>query len=191
MDRRREDREGTFTQQEALKMGCDLCEALEACESRNIIHRDIKPANIFRNSFGQYKLGDFGVAKQMEETHSAATRVGTPFYEAPEVYFGQKYDHTVDIYGLGTVLYTCMNKGRKPFYPPYPEQLTRKNMQEALERRLSGEIVPPVPGMDPELYAILEKACAFEADRRYQSAAEMKEDLEEYRYHHKKMASGT
>ena len=177
-----EQRTGTLSQEEILKMGCDLCDALTVCESANIIHRDIKPANIFRNRFGQFKLGDFGVAKQMEGTASAGTRVGTPSFEAPEVFLGRKYDHTVDIYGLGIVLYTCLNKGRKPFYPPYPQELTRQNMQEALERRLNGENVPPVPGTDRKLSAIIEKACAFQPERRYQSAAEMKEELERYRY---------
>ena len=177
-----EQRTGTLSQEEILKMACDLCDALSVCESANIIHRDIKPANIFRNRFGQFKLGDFGVAKQMEGTASAGTRVGTPSFEAPEVFLGRKYDHTVDIYGLGIVLYTCLNKGRKPFYPPYPQELTRQNMQEALERRLNGENVPPVPGTDRKLSAIIEKACAFQPERRYQSAAEMKEELERYRY---------
>ena len=182
------ERVGTFTREEALKMGLDLCDALTACENVHIIHRDIKPANIFRNRFGQYKLGDFGVAKQMEGTNSAATRVGTPSFEAPEIFINQKYDHTVDIYGLGMVLYTVLNQGRKPFYPPYPEELTRENMQAALERRLKGDKLPPVAGMDPELYAIIEKACAFQASGRYQSAAEMKDDLETYRFHLKKPA---
>ena len=175
------ERKGMLSKDEVLEMGCNVCDALKACESQNIIHRDIKPANIFRNKFGQFKLGDFGVAKQMEGTHSAATRIGTPSYEAPEVFFGQKYDRTVDIYGLGMVLYTCLNQGRKPFYPPYPDKLTRENMQEALQKRLSGKPVPPVPGMDQELYDIIEKACAFQPASRYQSAADLKSDLERYR----------
>ena len=184
-------RKGALTREETIEMGCDLCDALKACESVNIIHRDIKPANIFRNRFGQFKLGDFGVAKQMENTRSAATRIGTPSFEAPELFFGQKYDQTVDIYGLGMVLYTYLNQGRKPFYPPWPETLTRENMQEALEKRLSGQPVPPVPGVDDELYRILEKACAFQSFRRYQNAAEMKEDLERYRYNRKKSMPDT
>ena len=179
-------RVGTLTKEEVLKMGCDICDALTACESVKIIHRDIKPANIFRNRFGQFKLGDFGIAKQMEGTHHAATRIGTPSYEAPEVFNRQEYDHTVDIYGLGMVLYTCLNQGRKPFYPPYPEELTRENMQEALQRRLNGEPVPPVRGMDKKLHAIIGKACAFRPSDRYRSAAEFKEELEEYRNNLKK-----
>ena len=175
------DRVGSITKEEVLKIGCDLCDALAACESVNIIHRDIKPANIFRNRFGQFKLGDFGIAKKMEGTYHASTRIGTPSYEAPEVFNRGEYDHTVDIYGLGMVLYTYLNKGRKPFYPPYPEELTRENMQEALQRRLNGEPIPPISGMDKKLYDIIGKACAFEPYRRYQSAAEVKEDLERYR----------
>lgn len=176
------ERNNGISVEEVLKLGCDLCDALTACESRNIIHRDIKPANIFRNSFGQFKLGDFGVAKQIEGTRSAATRVGTPNFEAPEVYSGKKYDNTVDIYGLGVVLYTYLNNGRKPFYPPYPETITRNIMQEAFERRMNGEPVPPIKNIDRKLSAIIEKACAFQPSRRYQKAAQMKADLEEYKY---------
>ena len=176
------ERNNGISVEEVLKLGCDLCDALTACESRNIIHRDIKPANIFRNSFGQFKLGDFGVAKQMEGTRSAATRVGTPNFEAPEVYSGKKYDNTVDIYGLGVVLYTYLNNGRKPFYPPYPETITRNTMQEAFERRMNGEPVPPIKIIDRKLSAIIEKACAFQPSKRYQKAAQMKADLEEYKY---------
>ena len=184
-------RKGSVTWEEVVKMGCDLCDALTACESVNIIHRDIKPANIFRNRFGQFKLGDFGVAKQLEGATSAATRVGTPSFEAPELFFCQKYDHTVDIYGLGMVLYTYLNRGRKPFYPPWPSELTREDAQTALDKRLSGQPIPPIPGTDPELFAIIEKACAFEPSRRYQSAAQMKADLDKYRYMHAGSAAGT
>ena len=183
-------RTGQLSRREALDMACDLCDALIACESRHIIHRDIKPANIFRNEFGQFKLGDFGVARQMEGTTSAATRVGTPSFEAPELFMGQGYDHTVDIYGLGMVLYTYLNKGRKPFYPPYPLELTRENMQQAMEKRLSGAEIPAISEVDWELMSILRKACAFRKENRYQTADTMKHALEDYIYHlnHQKSA---
>ena len=173
-------RKGELTQEEALKMTSDLCEALSACESRNVIHRDIKPANIFRNEFGQFKLGDFGVAKQMEGTVSAGTRVGTPSFEAPEIFLGNRYDHTVDIYGLGIVLYTYLNKGRKPFYPPYPQDISREDMQAAMEKRLSGEPVPKIPGVDKTLFGILQKACAYRPEDRYPNAEAFRKDLERY-----------
>ena len=183
-------RTGQLSRREALDMACDLCDALIACESRHIIHRDIKPANIFRNEFGQFKLGDFGVARQMEGTTSAATRVGTPSFEAPELFMGQGYDHTVDIYGLGMVLYTYLNKGRKPFYPPYPQELTRENMQQAMEKRLSGAEIPAISEVDWELMSILRKACAFRKENRYQTADAMKQALEDYIYYlnHQKSA---
>ena len=173
-------RKGELTQEEALKMTSDLCEALSACESRNVIHRDIKPANIFRNEFGQFKLGDFGVAKQMQGTASAGTRVGTPSFEAPETFLGNRYDHTVDIYALGIVLYTYLNKGRKPFYPPYPQDITRDDMQTAMEKRLSGEPIPKIPGVDKTLFGILRKACAYQPEDRYPDAEAFRKDLERY-----------
>ena len=173
---------GGLSKDDVVRMGCDICDALQACESRNIIHRDIKPANIFRSEFGQFKLGDFGVAKHIEDTTSAVTKVGTPSYEAPEVFRGLKYDHRVDTYGLGMVLYTYLNHGRKPFYPPYPRSISRDDMQTALDRRLSGEAVPRISGLDLELFDIVQRACAYHPDDRFQTAGEMKDALDRYRY---------
>ena len=56
----------TFAEKAVAKLASDICEALEICAGKNIIHRDIKPDNIFIDSFGNYKIGDFGVAKQLE-----------------------------------------------------------------------------------------------------------------------------
>ena len=97
----------TLSEDETVKLGLDICDALRSCQSLNIIHRDIKPANIFRTRFEEFKLGDFGISRQLEFT-CASTRIGTPTYEAPEILRGEKYDKTVDIYGLGMVLYSCL-----------------------------------------------------------------------------------
>lgn len=67
------------------------------CKKHNIIHRDIKPANIFASGNGDYKLGDFGIAKTIEQT-SGGTKIGTYDYMAPEVYHDQPYGNTADIY---------------------------------------------------------------------------------------------
>ena len=70
---------------EAVRVGMDVCRALVLCRKHNIIHRDIKPANIFVSDNGDYKLGDFGIAKTVEKT-SGGTKIGTYEYMAPEVY---------------------------------------------------------------------------------------------------------
>ena len=57
-----------LTMKEILKLGLDLCDGLQACRKKGVIHRDIKPANIFISEFGEYKLGDFGISKQLEHS---------------------------------------------------------------------------------------------------------------------------
>lgn len=59
-----------LSEYEVIRLGCDICCALERCAKRNVIHRDIKPDNIFINEFGDYKLGDFGVARKLENAAS-------------------------------------------------------------------------------------------------------------------------
>ena len=91
------------------KLGADICRALEYCEKCRIIHRDIKPSNIFVDSYGNFKLGDFGIARQMEKTQGTLSRKGTEMYMAPEVRFGEKGSgYNVDIYALGLVMYRCL-----------------------------------------------------------------------------------
>lgn len=168
------------SEQEVVKLGIDICRALELCQQHKIIHRDIKPENIFVSQAGDFKLGDFGIAKSVEKTTGASTRVGTSTYMAPEVTRGEKYDATVDIYSLGIVMYRFLNDNRLPFYPPYPEQITFKSKEEAQLKRQRGDEVPdPVHG-SKVLADIVRKAIAFNPRDRYQSAEEMKMALDEH-----------
>ena len=108
--------QGTLSSiREITKLGKDICRALMYCEKRGIIHRDIKPANLFVDRFGDYKVGDFGASKRMETVHVAQTMtgIGTISYMAPEIFRGQSYNNTVDIYALGLVLYQLLNNGRR------------------------------------------------------------------------------
>ena len=111
------------TMNDILRMGMDICTALDYCERQKIIHRDVKESNIFFSDKGDFKLGDFGISRQLSNyltNNGTMTAAGTISKMAPEVYSGQKYDNRVDIYSLGMVLYTLLNYGRPPFYPPYP-----------------------------------------------------------------------
>ena len=177
---------GTFledhgmTRQQVLRLGMDMCQALTACEQEHIIHRDIKIDNIFFNGFHSFKLGDFGISKQLEKTQSALSQKGTNMYMAPEVFRAEKYDHTVDIYSLGIMLYRLLNKGRFPFQPPAEEQMYASDSQKAMAQRL-GNAPMPAPAMaDEQLSAIILKACAYQAKDRYQSARDMLAALTEY-----------
>ena len=80
-----------LTEEEIIKLGCDICTALEICAKRNIIHRDIKPENIFINDFGYFKLGDFGIARKMENMTGGLSQKGTFNYMAPEVVNSSEY----------------------------------------------------------------------------------------------------
>ena len=102
------------------KLGLDMCRALELCDHYDIIHRDIKPQNIFVNDVGDFKLGDFGIAKTSDHT-TRATKTGTFGYMAPEVYWGKPYNASVDMYSLGLVMYWMLNERRGPFLPLPPE----------------------------------------------------------------------
>lgn len=170
----------TFDTKEIVQMGIDICTALEVCQEYNIIHRDIKPENIFVSDLGKFKLGDFGIARQMEKTSSGMSKKGTFSYMAPEVYKGLNYTHTVDIYSLGIVLYRFLNKGRTPFLPDYPTPIKYSDKENANIARMNGKDMPRPIDADERLSKIILKACSFISDDRYQSAGDLKKDLEEY-----------
>ena len=83
-----------------------MCLALKYVHDRKIIHRDVKPANFFLTDLGIVKLGDFGLATFLQNTNALLqTSIGTPFYLAPEVCRGQRYNQKADVWALGCVLY--------------------------------------------------------------------------------------
>lgn len=159
-----------------LKLGMDICSALEYCNVRSVVHRDIKPDNIFANSFGDFILGDFGVAKSNVAMTNNMSQKGTYNYMAPEVQKGEKYNGTIDIYSLGLVLYRLLNKNQLPFID-MGKQITHNDRVKALRRRLSGEDIKPPCDASPEMAEIILKACAYKPQDRYKSATEMKRDL--------------
>lgn len=158
-----------------IKIGVDLCQALELCERKKIIHRDIKPQNIFVNRNGDFKLGDFGIARVSDHT-TRATKAGTYTYMAPEVYQNRGYNAKVDQYSLGLVLYWLLNERRMPFAPP--DVPTAESNSIALQRRMSGEPLPAPLHGSPELKRIVLRACAFNPNERFSSPMELRLALE-------------
>lgn len=158
-----------------IKIGVDLCRALELCERKKIIHRDIKPQNIFVNRNGDFKLGDFGIARVSDHT-TRATKAGTYTYMAPEVYQNRGYNAKVDQYSLGLVLYWLLNDRRMPFAPP--DVPTAESNSIALQRRMSGEPLPAPLHGSPELKRIVLRACAFDPNERFSSPMELRLALE-------------
>ncbi len=169
---------GEMPQEDVLQMGIDICRALEVCEKFHIIHRDIKPENIFLSEIGTYKLGDFGVARTMENDNHVLSRKGTQSYMAPELYKEEIANETADIYSLGIVLYRLCNKNRLPFMPPFPKEVTFTDREVAMRKRIMGDPMPkPSEAIDP-FAAIILKACAYRIQDRYQNARQMRKELE-------------
>ena len=168
---------------EVVSLGEDILSALETCESHRIIHRDIKPANIFVNFNGVYKLGDFGIAKDLTLESRNLSHRGTDNYAAPEVCQGRDYSYNVDIYALGLVLYQLLNKNKRPFFGE--GKITSSISEEAYRKRLTGEEFPAPAFGDEELFAVIKKMCAFDPKERFQSALEAKSALQSYRKKHR------
>ena len=172
-----------ITVADVVAVGEDVLTSLEVCEERNIIHRDIKPANLFRSDKGVYKLGDFGIARDMRAGMGSLSHKGTENYMAPEVYLGKKYTSNIDIYALGIVLYKLLNRNRLPFMNE--EKLTAGSVERAFQKRNTGEELPKPMEAPDTLYEIIKKMCAYNPNERFQTAFEVKKALSEYRQNHK------
>lgn len=165
-------------ERECIRLGIEICEALEKCEARHILHRDVKPENIFVTATGAFKLGDFGVAQHFDLPGEEGKSQGTPVYMAPEAVRGETYDNRSDLYSLGLVLYRLMNNNAEPFLEHGSGIVSPKLRKEALKRRLGGEALPAPVNAGPAFAQVVLKSCAFRPEDRYQSAAEMRKALE-------------
>lgn len=170
-----------LTEKEVIKLGCDLAMALIYCRKLNIIHRDVKPENIFVSRFGDFKLGDFGIAREQAHTMSNMSKKGTYSYMAPEIYKGEKYDSSIDIYSLGIVLYKLMNQNRLPFLSLDKQLITYRDKETAFARRMAGEKMPVPVNASAAFSHIILKACAYEPGKRYRKPEDMLRDLEKLR----------
>ena len=125
-----------MTEEDVIRLGIDMCRALTYCEKVNIIHRDIKPSNVFLSDLGNFKLGDFGVARRLDRTSGLYSMKGTKPFMAPEVFNGQSYDHRADTYSLGLMLYNQLNRNREPFLDLEKKIPSLKDREEAMIRRI-------------------------------------------------------
>lgn len=167
-----------FSQTMVIRLGIDLCEALKLCQKYNIIHRDIKPGNIFVTDTGDFKLGDFGIARQLKQTATGLSKKGTYDYMAPEMYKENPYGSSVDIYSLGIVMYKLLNGGRLPFLPLVPNMITFSEKEKSLVRRMSGEQMPMPQHAKGRLGEIVLKACAYDPKNRYSNPGLMRDELQ-------------
>jgi len=175
-------KDSKVTKQTIIKLGMDICNALELCQKHNIVHRDIKLENIFVSESGDFKIGDFGIARTIEKTTSGLSKKGTYTYMAPEVYRDEAYGPNVDIYSLGIVLYRLLNDNRAPFLPEYPTKIKYTDQEKAKAKRFSGTPLPVPKNADGRLAEIVLKACAFDSKHRYSSPKQMRQELKDIDY---------
>lgn len=174
-----------YREMTVIRLGIEVCNALVACGTLNILHRDIKPENILVSDKGVFKLGDFGIAKSSEKTQTG-TVAGTFGYMAPEVANREHYGASADVYSLGMVLYWLANNNMLPFLPLPPQIPTASQRQQALTRRFSGEQLPAPQNGTADFKTIILKACAFSPADRYHTAAELRDALKELYYRKQK-----
>ena len=162
---------------EAVKLGIDICSALEALEKKNMLHRDVKLRKIYLGDLGTFKLGSPGMEKKLEKTMSTLSAADAPEFVAPEVGRGERHTVRSDVYSLGMVLYVCMNGRRGPFLDVNKQILYESERAMANARRLAGDPLPCPTYAPPELSEIILKACDPDPARRYASPTEFKNAL--------------
>ncbi|MFE9422411.1 Stk1 family PASTA domain-containing Ser/Thr kinase [Kitasatospora sp. NPDC006697] len=162
----------------ALEMTIGILQALEYSHRAGIVHRDIKPANVMLTRQGNVKVMDFGIARAMGDAGMTMTQtsavIGTAQYLSPEQAKGETVDARSDLYSTGCLLYELLTL-RPPFVGDSPVAVAYQHVRE--------EAAPPSsydPEVRPEVDAIVLKALAKERDYRYQSADEMRDDIERF-----------
>jgi len=160
----------------ALSITADILSALDYSHRSGIIHRDIKPANVMLTPSGQVKVMDFGIARAIADTSSAMTQtaavIGTAQYLSPEQARGETVDARSDIYSTGCLLYELLT-GRPPFVGDSPVSVAYQHVRE--EARPPSQLNPDV---SQAIDNIVAKSLAKRVDDRYESAADMRKDIE-------------
>jgi eukaryotic-like serine/threonine-protein kinase len=169
--------EGPLYPERAAEICEDVCSALAAAHARGLIHRDIKPGNVMLTPEGKVKVMDFGIARATtsESITQTAAVVGTAQYISPEQAQGQTVDYRSDLYSVGCCLYEMLT-GTVPFTGATPVAIAYRHVREdpTPPRMLNPDVPRP-------LEAICLKAMAKLPDNRYQTAAELHDDLERFR----------
>ncbi len=168
--------EGHLMPERAAEIAAQVASALSFAHAAGIVHRDVKPGNIMITPQGEVKVMDFGIARaaSTEPLTQTATVLGTASYLSPEQAEGRPVDARSDIYSLGIVLYEELT-GVPPFQADSPVAVAYKHVRE--NPVLPSQVVPGIP---PDLEAVVLKAMAKNPANRYASAAEMREDLERF-----------
>ena len=160
----------------ALEITAAVLEALDYSHRAGIVHRDIKPANVMLTPAGDVKVMDFGIARAVSDSSATMTQtaavLGTAQYLSPEQARGEQVDARSDIYSTGCVLFELLT-GRPPFVGDSPLSVAYQHVRE--EPVVPSSLDPLIPAA---VDAIVAKALAKSTTDRYQSAAEMRADIE-------------
>ncbi|MFH9061193.1 Stk1 family PASTA domain-containing Ser/Thr kinase [Streptomyces coeruleorubidus] len=160
----------------SMEMTIGILQGLEYAHRNGIVHRDIKPANVMLTRNGQVKVMDFGIARAMGDSGMTMTQtaavIGTAQYLSPEQAKGEQVDARSDLYSTGCLLYELLTV-RPPFVGDSPVAVAYQHVREEPQ-------APSVfdPEITPEMDAIVLKALVKDPDYRYQSADEMRADIE-------------
>ncbi len=167
----------SFTLEEALRLGINICNSLIKCRSFGYIYPNLKPENILFDRSGRCKLGDFGTFSCLEPSKTSIAYKRTQYFMAPEVIKTGNVNCTVDTYSLGLILYMLTNRNRLPFMEPHPHPVTINSYNTATQMRVNGnELSRPVFASE-ELWSIIRKACAYNINERYFTPNQMLSDL--------------
>jgi beta-lactam-binding protein with PASTA domain/predicted Ser/Thr protein kinase len=168
--------EGRLLPQRALEITAQICAALDQAHRAGLVHRDVKPGNVMLTPSGEVKVMDFGIARAVTGSASTMTQtaavIGTAHYLSPEQARGEHVDARSDVYSTGCLLYELLTGG-PPFSGDSAVAVAYQHVRE--------EPVPPSriePDVPPALDAIVLKAMAKNAANRYQTAGEMRADIE-------------
>ncbi len=167
----------SLQEKDVIRLGIDMCTALEAYHSKGFIHGNISVGEVYIDENGEFLLNGFYGFMQFgkKSTHKY---IGYRFaVSAPEVLYGADFDGRADIYSLGHMLYKLMNNKRMPFMPQGKILPTMARKNESYKRLYSGEKVPAPCKASKEFSRIILKACEYKAEDRYSSVEEMKKAL--------------